>query len=132
MRSKLFIGASLAVILVLPPAAWAGADNTFSDGNTTTTSSAASAVASAGSTATSISESYNTRIEAVATQSLTSIVANTTVAATSNASSAIQTGAAQATIGSGTTGIMQAAANSGAGGIVQQGLLLSAAGAVNF
>jgi hypothetical protein len=128
MATKLLGSVGFALVLALSSGAWAGADNTLSNGNQTTTNSVANAI---GSNNTAISESYNTSIQAVATQTLTSTVADTTVQIDGNG--LIHAGDAYAGTGSGTVnGFAQSAANSGIGGIVQQGLVMSTAAPVKF
>jgi hypothetical protein len=131
MVMRLVGAVGIALVLALPSSAWAGSSNILSDGNSTTENSSASAVATNGGTSTAISESYNTTVQAVATQTLSATVADTTVEIVGNG--LIHAGDAYAGTGSGSVdGIAQAAANSGVAGIVQQGLVMSAGGAVKF
>jgi hypothetical protein len=142
---KLFGGTAVAVMLALTAGAWASDNkNIFSNGNTTTTSSTSQNTTTGNvlqnSTINSISnvESFNTDINAVATQTLTATVTGVTFqnagTVTGNGIGAADAklGGATASIGSNASGISQAGANSGVGGIMQQGLVVSTGANASF
>jgi hypothetical protein len=116
-------------LLVLPSAAWADQKVTFSDGGTINVDSDATATATGDNpTATAVSNSYNTSLEGVTSQTLTATVADTTT--TVGGDGMITNGNAIATTDGGSSGVIQTGANSGISGIVQQGMAFGTAGSI--